>query len=90
MRALQRIGFVGMLLSATSLWASPAHACGAQRCLPSMACEPVRLSESISTNEHIAPNAHTVSANSETYEVYLPLANVDGRLVLRIMKPGSP
>jgi len=35
----------------------------------------------------VAPNSHTVSVDSVTHEVYLPLKNVDGRPVLRIMKP---
>ena len=35
----------------------------------------------------VAPNAHTVSVDSVSHEVYLPLKNVDGRPVLRIMKP---
>ena len=35
----------------------------------------------------VAPNAHTVSVDSATHEVYLPLKNVDGHPVLRIMKP---
>jgi DNA-binding beta-propeller fold protein YncE len=38
----------------------------------------------------VAPNAHTISVDSETHEVYLPLKNIKGRPVLRIMKPGSP
>jgi len=38
----------------------------------------------------VAPNAHTISVDSETHEVYLPLKNVDGHPVLRIMKPSSP
>ena len=35
----------------------------------------------------VAANAHTVSVDSETHEVYLPLKNLNGRPVLRIMKP---
>src|SRR5206468_1037452 len=35
----------------------------------------------------VAPNAHTVSVDSATHEVYLPLKNVDGHPVLRIMRP---
>lgn len=38
----------------------------------------------------VAPNAHTISVNPESHEVYLPLKNVNGRPVLRIMKPGTP
>jgi DNA-binding beta-propeller fold protein YncE len=38
----------------------------------------------------VAPHAHTVSVDSETHEVYLPLENVDGHPVLRIMRPVSP
>jgi hypothetical protein len=37
----------------------------------------------------VAPNAHTVSVDPGTHEVYLPLKNVGGRPVLRIMKPGG-
>ena len=35
----------------------------------------------------VAPNAHTVAVDPETHEVYLPLKNVNGHPVLRIMKP---
>jgi YVTN family beta-propeller protein len=35
----------------------------------------------------VAANAHTVSVDSETHEVYLPLENLGGRPVLRIMNP---
>lgn len=35
----------------------------------------------------IAPEAHTVSVDPRTHLVYLPLQNVDGRPVLRIMAP---
>ena len=38
----------------------------------------------------VAPNAHTISVNPETHEVYLPLKNLDGHPVLRIMKPSAP
>jgi DNA-binding beta-propeller fold protein YncE len=38
----------------------------------------------------VAPNAHTISVNPETHEVYLPLKNVNGHPVLRIMKPTAP
>lgn len=38
----------------------------------------------------VAPNAHSVSVDSETHEVYLPLKSVGGRPVLRIMKPTAP
>jgi DNA-binding beta-propeller fold protein YncE len=38
----------------------------------------------------VAPNAHTISVNPETHEVYLPLENVKGHPVLRIMKPTAP
>lgn len=38
----------------------------------------------------VASNAHSVSVNPETHEVYLPLKNVNGRPVLRIMKPTAP
>jgi hypothetical protein len=33
------------------------------------------------------PHAHTVSVDPKTHLVYFPLENVDGRPVLRIMKP---
>jgi DNA-binding beta-propeller fold protein YncE len=38
----------------------------------------------------VAPNAHTISVDPETHEVYLPLKNVNGHPVLRIMKPAAP
>lgn len=38
----------------------------------------------------IAPNAHTISVDSKTHLVYLPLKNVQGRPVLRIMGPSLP
>jgi DNA-binding beta-propeller fold protein YncE len=38
----------------------------------------------------VAPNAHTISVNPETHEVYLPLENVNGHPVLHIMKPTLP
>ncbi|HET6266604.1 MAG TPA: hypothetical protein VFG11_02720, partial [Acidobacteriota bacterium] len=37
----------------------------------------------------VEPYAHTVSVDSETHEVYLPLQDVGGHPVLRIMKPSS-
>lgn len=37
----------------------------------------------------VAPRAHSVSVNPENHEVYLPLQNVGGRPVLRIMRPAS-
>jgi YVTN family beta-propeller protein len=36
-----------------------------------------------------APNAHSVAVDPGTHRVYLPLKNVDGRPVLRIMEPAS-
>ncbi|HZT42479.1 MAG TPA: YncE family protein [Chthonomonadaceae bacterium] len=36
-----------------------------------------------------APNAHTVSVDSRTHRVYLPLKNVGGRPVLRILEPSQ-
>lgn len=36
-------------------------------------------------DQNVAVRAHTVSVNPENHEVYLPLQNVDGRPVLRIM-----
>jgi len=38
----------------------------------------------------VAPNAHTISVDSKTHLVYLPLKNVQGRPVLRIMRPSLP
>lgn len=35
----------------------------------------------------IAPHAHTVAVNQETHVVYLPLENINGKPVLRILKP---
>jgi hypothetical protein len=35
----------------------------------------------------VAPEAHTVSVDPQTHLVYLPLQNVGGRPVLRIMAP---
>ena len=37
---------------------------------------------------YTAPGAHTVAVNPTTHEVYLPLANVGGQPVLRILSPG--
>jgi len=36
------------------------------------------------------PHAHTVSVDPRTHLVYLPLQNIDGHPVLRIMKPRRP
>jgi DNA-binding beta-propeller fold protein YncE len=36
-----------------------------------------------------APEAHSVAVNPGTHEVYLPLANIRGRPVLRILAPGD-
>ena len=36
-----------------------------------------------------APNAHSVAVNPVTHEVYLPLANLAGRPVLRILTPAD-
>lgn len=38
----------------------------------------------------VASRAHTISVNPENHEVYLPLQNVDGRPVLRIMRAVIP
>lgn len=38
----------------------------------------------------VAPNAHTISVNPRTHEVYLPLKSVGGHPMLRIMKPPGP
>jgi DNA-binding beta-propeller fold protein YncE len=35
----------------------------------------------------VAPHAHTVSVNPETHEVYLPLRNIVGHPVLRVLRP---
>ena len=37
----------------------------------------------------VAPHAHTVSVNPENQEVYLPLQNIDGHPVLRILRPDA-
>jgi len=36
---------------------------------------------------HLAPHAHSVAVDPRSHEVYLPLENVDGGPVLRIMRP---
>jgi DNA-binding beta-propeller fold protein YncE len=38
----------------------------------------------------VAPKAHTIAVDSESHEVFLPIENVDGHPVLRIMKPAMP
>lgn len=38
-------------------------------------------------DESVAPNAHTISVDPDTHLVYIPLKNVNGRPVLRIMRP---
>jgi DNA-binding beta-propeller fold protein YncE len=38
---------------------------------------------------YTAPQAHSVEVNSTTHEIYLPLANVGGRPVLRILAPAD-
>lgn len=38
----------------------------------------------------VASRAHTVSVNPENHEVYLPLQNVNGRSVLRVMQAVAP
>jgi DNA-binding beta-propeller fold protein YncE len=37
-----------------------------------------------------APHAHTVSVDPRTHRVYLPLENIGGRPVLRVMTPQAP
>lgn len=37
----------------------------------------------------VAPHAHTISVDPETHEIYLPLQDIGGHPVLRIMKPSS-
>lgn len=39
--------------------------------------------------DYRAPHAHSVAVDPATHLVYLPLENIDGRPVLRIMAPGS-
>lgn len=39
--------------------------------------------------EYRAPHAHTVSVDPRTHRVYLPLENVNGRPVLRVLTPGG-
>jgi len=39
------------------------------------------------TQAFAGPNAHTVSVDSSTHRVYLPLANLNGKAVMRVMKP---
>jgi DNA-binding beta-propeller fold protein YncE len=38
----------------------------------------------------LAPDAHSVAVDPQTHRVYFPLQNVDGRAVLRVMKPVTP
>ncbi|MEA2723031.1 MAG: hypothetical protein QOH59_802 [Gemmatimonadales bacterium] len=38
---------------------------------------------------YAAPQAHSVSVNPRNHEVYLPLANIGGRPVLRILRPAE-
>jgi DNA-binding beta-propeller fold protein YncE len=40
--------------------------------------------------EYHAPHAHSVAVDPATHRVYLPLEDVDGRPVLRILAPGPP
>ena len=40
--------------------------------------------------EYRAPRAHTVAVDPATHRVYLPLENIGGRPVLRILSPVSP
>jgi hypothetical protein len=35
------------------------------------------------------PHAHTVCVDPETHLVYIPLENIDGHPILRIMKPAQ-
>jgi len=42
-----------------------------------------------SVGEVRAPHAHTVAVDPRTHRVYLPLENINGRPVLRIMIPGE-
>jgi hypothetical protein len=40
--------------------------------------------------EYDAPHAHSIAIDPATHRVYLPLENVNGKPVLRIMKPAAP
>lgn len=40
--------------------------------------------------DYRAPRAHSVAVDPTTHLVYLPLENVNGRPVLRVMAPGTP
>jgi len=44
----------------------------------------------MSIGEYRAPHAHTVAADPGTHRVYLPLQDVDGKPVLRILVPTQP
>jgi YVTN family beta-propeller protein len=37
----------------------------------------------------LGPNAHVVAVDPETHKTYFPLQNLDGRPILRIMRPGG-
>jgi len=39
---------------------------------------------------YVAPHAHSVAADPRTHRVYLPLENVDGKPVLRVLAPAPP
>jgi DNA-binding beta-propeller fold protein YncE len=38
----------------------------------------------------LAPSAHTVAVDSTTHRVFIPLENVDGHPVLRVLEPSGP
>jgi len=40
--------------------------------------------------EYQAPHAHTVAVNPRTHQIYLPLEDIDGKPVLRILAPIPP
>lgn len=42
-----------------------------------------------SLGEYRAPHAHTVAVDPKTHRIYLPLQDVDGRPVLRILEPAT-
>ncbi len=44
----------------------------------------------IPVGEYVAPHAHSVAVDPATHRVYLPLEDVDGKPVLRIMAPTPP
>jgi hypothetical protein len=37
---------------------------------------------------HVGPNAHVMAIDAQAHRTYLPLKNLGGRTMLRIMEPG--